>query len=189
MSVDLFLSSCQSKPCNDMLSKTGASLTFNVDGGSEWLLGLYQKFGIQFDHIYAFEEKQINPNEVFSNLPPEYESAYHWINVGVSSNLESRQNPFNMLKENFDEDDLIIVKLDIGNKNIEGTLVKQVRDDPKLAKLIDHFYFEHKVNQKEMAKAWGNQTIGTVAESLQLFSDIRKRGISAHFWAGSSGVQ
>lgn len=165
------------------VSISGADVSFHPEGASTfWLVDLYQKFGFSFDHIYAYEMTQIKPKTVFSNIPKRFEASYHWINVGVSADIYSRQNPFNMLKENFNEDDLVIVKLDIDTPHIENVLAKQVRDDPELAKLIDHFYFEHHVNQAELDSSWQNSTEGTVAESLTLFQDIRKKGIAAHFW-------
>ena len=125
---------------------------------------------------------KIEPEDVFSNVPKIYEAAYHWINVGVSSDLDSRQNPFNMLKDNYKEDDLIIVKLDIDTPHVENVLARQMRDDPQLANLIDHFYFEHHVHLKELEDSWGTDVKGSVADSLRLFHGLRKAGVAAHSW-------
>lgn len=122
--------------------------------------------------------------QVFAQLPEEYEAAYHWINLGVASDPNSRQNPFRMLKQNYEEDDLVIVKLDVDTPALEKQLAEQLKEDPTLAKLVDHFYFEHHVHQKELQSAWGrgDGITETVAESLELFSQIRHQGIPAHFW-------
>ena len=47
------------------------------------LLKLYEKFGFNFDHIYAFEMTPEDPTKLYSELLPEkYFLNYHWINVG-----------------------------------------------------------------------------------------------------------
>ena len=148
-----------------------------------WLLDLYQKFGFRFDHIYAYEYTQQSPDKVFQAIPRDYEAAYHWINVGVESNEKSRRNPLQLLLENYDEGDLVVVKLDIDTPKIERVLAEQLRTDPRLAKLIDHFYFEHHVSQKEMKGYWGKEPLEeSIGDSLQLFSELRQRGIPSHFW-------
>ena len=148
------------------------------------ILDLYRRFGIKFDHIYAYEMRPHDTAQVFAQVPEAYEAAYHWINLGVAADPNSRQNPFRMLKQNYNEDDLVIVKLDVDTPDLERKLAEQSKSDPALAKLIDHFYFEHHVHQAELKHAWGRGAgiTETVAESLELFSQIRQQGIPAHFW-------
>lgn len=133
-----------------------------------------------FDHIFAFEMKQSDPKEVFDRVPGNWMPAYHWINVGVSHEPESKFNPYNLL-DNFNEDDLIVVKLDIDTSSVEVPLANQLLQDERL-KIVDQFYFEHHVFMKEIAQSWAHTMAGTVQESLELFSNIRKKGIAAHFW-------
>jgi hypothetical protein len=67
-----------------VLIDMGASLSFHK-GSTPMLelMDLYEKFGFNFDHIYAFEMTYTDPKEVYKNLLPEkYMPAYHWINVG-----------------------------------------------------------------------------------------------------------
>ena len=68
-----------------VLIDMGASLSFH--GASTTpiveLMELYEKFGFNFDHIYAFEVTYTDPKNVYTDLLPEkYMPAYHWINVG-----------------------------------------------------------------------------------------------------------
>jgi hypothetical protein len=132
----------------------GASLTFHraTRSPAMELLLLYQKFGIQFDHIYAYEIKQADPNTVFNILPEEFHAAFHWINVGVETDVKSIQNPWKMLLDNYNPDDLIVVKLDIDTPALEKELAHQLLHDERLQQLVDHFYFEHHVNQKELGE-------------------------------------
>jgi hypothetical protein len=161
----------------------GASLSFHRGRVSPaiFLLELYRKFGISFDHIYAYEQKLQNPNDVFPQLPEHFQAAYHWINVGAESDPHSARNPFKLLLDNFEEDDLIIVKLDIDATVLERELVNQVLVNPRLATLIDHLYFEHHVNQLELAHHWGPAREG-VQGSFILLNALRERGVAAHFW-------
>eukprot|EP00970_Alexandrium_tamarense_P015437 scaffold5170_cov200-Alexandrium_tamarense.AAC.11 len=49
-----------------------------------------------------------------------------------------------------------MVKLDIDTSPIENRLVRQLRDDPKLLHIVDVFYFEDHLLQKELSSAWGS---------------------------------
>jgi hypothetical protein len=166
-----------------VLFDMGASLMFSTKWPSPVLalVDLFRKFGIPFDHIYAYEVTPQEPNMVFDMVPKHMSAAYHWINVGVDPNPESYSNPFKLLLDTFTEDDLVIVKLDIDTPDIERQLAYQLLNDPRLLSKIDHFYFEHHVNQKELAPYWGMMG-ETVAESLTLFQELRKRGVATHFW-------
>jgi hypothetical protein len=177
------------KTSRTVLIDMGASLSFHGDGGQRssmpaiYLQDLFTKFGIPFDHVYAYEVTPTKPAEVFSKVPPEYLSAYHWINVGVSADKESRLNPLNLILNDFNEEDLVIVKLDIDTPQIELPLAHQLLENPKLHKLVDHFYFEHHVKMAELLRYWKDEnTFGTVQESMELFMNLRKKGIPAHSW-------
>jgi hypothetical protein len=93
----------------------GAALDFHRKAGdmkpAVYITHMYQRFGFHFDHIYAFEMKPKNPVGVYSQIPDDLRAAYHWFNVGVDADPDSRNNPFNMLLEKFNEDDFIVVKL------------------------------------------------------------------------------
>ena len=67
-----------------VLIDMGASLSFHDNAQPIFqLLSLYEKFGFHFDHIYAFEIKFTDAQDVYEKLLPEkYFSAYHWINTG-----------------------------------------------------------------------------------------------------------
>jgi hypothetical protein len=162
----------------------GASLSFHPGQPSPvlFLLQLFRKFGFQFDHVYAYEMALQDPQQVFPNVPSHLDAAFHWINVPVSADPTSRQNPWTLLLENFDEDDLVLVKLDIDTAPLEEKLAHQLLHNPQLAKLIDHFYFEHHVNQQELMLDWGYTVTDSVADSLRLFHKLRQLGVPAHFW-------
>jgi hypothetical protein len=178
-----------------VLFDLGASLNFHLRGGSVQqepmmqIIALFAKFGFPFDHIYAYEQKPTDPEIVFGQrLPVELLPAYHWINVGVVAEPGHRLNPFTTLLETFTEDDVVIVKLDIDTPYIEEPLARQLLSpDAKngkrpLAKIIDHFYFEHHVYMEELSYNWGGSMQGSIQDSLQLFHNLRQAGVAAHFW-------
>jgi hypothetical protein len=167
-----------------ILIDMGASLKFHggTDQPAVYLIDLFRKFGFPFDHIYAFEITPTPPEEVFSKLPKNLMASYHWINVGVSADPESSLNPLRMILDNYNQDDFIIIKLDIDTSSIELPLARQLLDDDRYSNLVDHFYFEHHVNLAELKRNWGRSAQGTVQESLDLFSGLRKKGIPAHSW-------
>ena len=72
-----------------ILIDMGASLTFSQSGRQLppmiELLSEYEKAGLIFDHIYAFEVTQVDPTKVYNELlPQKYHSSYHWINTGTN---------------------------------------------------------------------------------------------------------
>ena len=169
-----------------VLLDLGASLDFHGEKQPIMkLMDLYEKFGFHFDHIYAFEVTPQDPKDVYGEkLPEKYFHSYHWINIGVTSEKENKLNPFHSIVEKFDEDDLIIVKLDIDTSFIEVPLAHQLLEDKDgiYSKLIDQFYFEHHVHVGELNGSWNGTMDGTLKESFELFHNLRKKGIASHSW-------
>lgn len=147
-----------------------------------YLMTIWQKFGFKFDHIYAYEIKRKDPNDVFHRLPDNLKAAYHWINVGVDSDPNSGSNPLKMILDNYNEDDFIIIKLDIDTPFVEMPLAYQLLEDDRFGALIDSFYFEHHVHLHELRHNWRTDVAGSVKDSLQLFHALRQKGIPSHFW-------
>uniref|UniRef100_A0A7S2YT41 Uncharacterized protein n=1 Tax=Entomoneis paludosa TaxID=265537 RepID=A0A7S2YT41_9STRA len=165
-----------------VLFDMGASPKFAGASNPMWkIMNLFGQFGFKFDHIYAYEIKHFDPQEVYQLVPRHLQPAYHWINAGVSIEEGHALNPFTMLEQEYNEDDLVIVKLDIDTASLEVPLAHQLLNSPKLWNLVDQFYFEHHVRQEEnrfWAKSWG----GSIKDTLDLFFGLRKRGVPAHFW-------
>ena len=76
------------------------------------------------------------------------------------------------------------MKLDIDTSSVEVPLALQLLEDKDgvYSKIIDQFYFEHHVHLGELKNSWSRSMNGTVGESLELFSNLRKKGIPAHYW-------
>jgi len=161
----------------------GAALNFHAGQQSPTfdILDIFKRFGFHFDHVYAWELRAKDVNQVFDAVPQYLETSFHWINTGVSSEKASKHNPWRLLLENYHPDDLVIVKLDIDAPQLERELADQLENSTQLASLIDHFYFEHHVNQEELFRHWRGTT-ESVLDSLKLFSTLRKHGMAAHYW-------
>jgi hypothetical protein len=106
-----FASYCRSlKPYSRIiLLDIGASLDFHQEQGEAmpvvYLTEIYQKFGFHWDHIYAYEATKTEPAHVFQKVPEKLMHAYHWINVGVDPDKNSKLNPWNMLLQEYNEDE------------------------------------------------------------------------------------
>ncbi|CAJ1943949.1 unnamed protein product [Cylindrotheca closterium] len=162
----------------------GASLEFH--GGTEnpafSLIDLYSKFGIKFDHYYAYEYTLIPPNRMYESVPQELLPSYHWYNVPVEELETSKRNPWKSILSAYNENDLVIVKLDIDSPEIELPLVHQLMQG-NYSRVVDHLYFEHHVKMgRMMYNSWGKNSQGTLQDSLELFTRLREKGISAHSW-------
>jgi len=102
-----------------VLFDMGASPKFSGASNMWKIMNLFGQFGFKFDHIYAYEIRRFEPEEVYQLVPPHLQPAYHWINAGVNTEEGHALNPFTMLEKEFDEDDLVIVKLDIDTASSE----------------------------------------------------------------------
>jgi hypothetical protein len=167
-----------------VLLDLGASLDFAYHKGvtpAVYLTEIYKKFGIPFDHIYSFEITAMDPKEALSKVPDDWMAAYHWMNVGVETDPQSKFNPWRLLVQGdhntFDRDDFIVVKLDVDNSKIELELIRQLLNDDELLGLVDQFYFEHHISLTEFWKY-----SETIQQSLELFQALRQKGIPAHYW-------
>ncbi|GAX13434.1 hypothetical protein FisN_34Lh036 [Fistulifera solaris] len=160
----------------------GASLDFHAgtESPAMYIVDLYHQFGFFFDHIYAFEISLKDPIDVFAKVPEHLMASYHWNNVAVNPEPGDKFNPLHWILSRFNEDDLIVVKLDVDTPSVELPLANQIATN--FSDKIDHFYFEHHVHMEEIAPDWKSSMQGTIEESLQLFHTLRHVGVAAHFW-------
>lgn len=169
----------------------GATYNFNTDQIDKSspainVIEKYRRFGIHFDHIYAYELIKWDTERVYKTIPDHMHGPLHWINTGVTGEVDHPHNPFTMLLSNFGPDDFVVVKLDIDTPSVEMPLFHQLLNDTQLHEIVDVFYFEHHVKMDEMQQWWGThdsgRTEGTIFESLTLFNRLRRAGVAAHYW-------
>lgn len=101
--------------------------------------------------------------------------------------MVNKLNPLHSILKKFNKDDFVVVKLAIDTAAVELPLLRQLLQDKDgiYSKTIDQFYFEHHYHLGELAPYWAsgqpNMCNGTVAESLEMFSNLRENGIPAHY--------
>ena len=164
----------------------GASLLFHDnDNPAIYMAQLYKKFGIVFDHVYAYEYTTFTPEQtqsLFKELIPDlWKTSYHWINVGVDEKLNATMNPFTMIKQHFLPEDFIVVKLDVDTASVEMPLLNALLNDAHLHTLVDQFYFEYHIVIKEISM-WGLEAAGTIFDAMKAITQLREKGVPARFW-------
>ena len=168
----------------------GASLyTAGIGGASQrWFVEQYERRGIVFDRILAWEAKAWEPGHIFGAMPDRVVDKVSYFNVPVNATPNGKHNPLRVLRAIASPDDFVVLKIDIDTLAIESALVDQILRDPELASLIDEIYYEHHVKFSPMYAMWWHRDSSTskpkmtLADSYELFSALRERGIRAHSW-------
>ena len=147
-----------------------------------WLLNEFAARGIWFDHIYAWEMTPHPGSRFFDGMPAEVVARTSFFNYPITAAVGSPANPFTVMKEVAKPGDFVVFKLDVDFPAVELPLVEQLRRDPELQALCDVFFFEHHVQNKDMAVSWRSQVKGTMLSSAKLFAELRGKGVAAQVW-------
>lgn len=121
---------------------------------------------------------------LFKHVPGAVRAKYQYFNLPVGTDPGEPSHPLQVLKAVAQPGDYVLFKLDLDNTAVETSIFKAMLRDAELLGLIDEFVFEYHVNFAPMVPAWG-QTIdpnATLADSFQLFAELRRRGMRAHSW-------
>ncbi|KAL3797883.1 hypothetical protein HJC23_006921 [Cyclotella cryptica] len=181
-----FYSMCKNlkRDSRNIFVDMGASLEFHagISSPAVYINQIFRRFGFHFDHIYAYEIREVPSARVYELVPNELMDSFHWMNVGVDPEPGAKLNPFTTLLEKFNSDDFIVVKLDIDTSSIENRLALQLRNDSRLLELVDLFYFEDHRLQEELMPWWRNSANGSIGESLELMAGMRANGVASHYW-------
>lgn len=177
----------QAQGTKSYLFDMGASLFDEGGGGASqaWFTSEYERVGVRWDGIFAYEQIGYHPADVFARIPPQLKPVYHWYNIPVSAEVGHADNVWEHVKAVANRNDYVVVKLDIDNTLLEEALVAQMvgPGGNDLLQLIDEFYFEHHVHTRPMDIYWGTQNSPSrLADSYALLSKLRSRGVKAHAW-------
>jgi hypothetical protein len=173
----------------NMLVDIGASL-YGIWGtnqnavGAQWFVDRYQRHHLTFDKIISYEIEKHDPDDIYKNVPQDLLPRYIYFNQGVEAAPNGKWNPWRILKGmGVTADDYVAVKLDIDMPSIEGPLMQQLMDDPKVQLLVDELFFEHHVNVKAMWGYWKSRNFPLgLKDSYRLFASLRSKGIRMHSW-------
>ena len=158
--------------------RTGST---NNWSGTEWIFDWYEKRGIVFDEVHAWEPtiQTVNPD----NLKPALAKALHFNNVGITAGINDQHNPLAVIRSLCKPKDIVIFKLDIDN-DMEMEVVKQLLSDENLMNLVDEFYFEHHVHNDvmKMHGLGGNDPRINLKTWYDMVQPARRKGFRMHFW-------
>ena len=163
----------------------GASLYNSGSGGSsqDWFVETYERRGIRWDGIFAWEVTQHDPVAVWSSIPAHLRPIYHWYDIPTNPDPAHPDNALNHIVRVARPEDFVVLKIDIDNTEVEEALVKQLLFSTRLRGLVDDFFFEHHVNTPPMHRYWHTEASPQMlADTYRIFSTLRREGIMAHSW-------
>jgi hypothetical protein len=94
------------------------------------------------DSIHAWEVTLLEPNSFWKEVPPSINYKYHFYNIPISSNSTDKESPLRIIKAMTTVDDFVAFTLDIDAPLVEIPIVLEIASNPKIANLIDEFFFE-----------------------------------------------
>ena len=144
---------------------------------------------MEFDRLYGWEMTLLEPTDFWDKVPPRWKYDYSFFNAPVSKDLSSAHHPLQVMRAiGVKESDFVAFKLDIDTPSVEIPLVLQLNTTSEFFSLVDEFFFELHYRCEVFEKIWGTPPdyieglATTRAAALRLFSDLRHKGIRAHFW-------
>ena len=153
--------------------------------GFRWTVESYERLGITFDAIFAWEARPTATMAFFGPMPLRLASRTHLFNVPVARpGSGGVADALAVLRETARPQDFVVFKLDIDADALEEEIALALLQDDALAACIDDFYFEHHSDTHGAMDnlGWGSGLRRSLHESIQLFQAFRKRGIRAHSW-------
>jgi len=164
----------------------GASTFLHGAGGASqsWFAKIYETvLNVNFDRIIAWEYGGSQVDRL-SETPFEYLVNTSYFVIPASGELDACHNPLNFIRKLCHKDDYVVFKLDIDTPGIESAIVDQLVNDPRVAGLVDEFFYEDHAAKNPMEyHGWGRQPKDhDMAKSIQIFSKLRALGVRAHSW-------
>jgi len=153
----------------------------------EFFTSQYEKRGITFDSIYVWEARWQGHEAYWKGTPPEVRQKWEprvtfYDGVPISADPSHWHNPLVRMLADCLPEDFCAFKLDIDTPEIENLIVHQILDSPRVAAVMDEFFFEHHVaGLMNFDGAW-SEVNGTFADSYSIFAQLRRMGVRAHSW-------
>jgi hypothetical protein len=131
----------------------------------QWLFDWYEKRGIIFDQVYAWEKSQKAVD--VNGLKPALAKALHMHTEAISAGPSDSHNPLERIRELCKPKDIVVFKLDTGGA-ADAVIAQQLLEDPHLLDLVDEFYYR---GAKTDLKSW-----------YDLVLAARHKGLHMHLW-------
>jgi hypothetical protein len=164
----------------------GASTFLDGGGGAsqKWFVDTADNLCVSFTDMFLFEATPHKPQSIWDAIPDHLHAHYRWLNYPVNASLASWRNPLNILLAKVRPDDTVLVKIDFDTSILEAQLVDTILQFPELFHTIDELFYEHHVRMPYMYRYWRgmyNASL-TITDSIDVFRELRRRGIRAHSW-------
>lgn len=175
-------------PPRNMHIDVGASNFATNPNAPKWMYDRYQARGQPFDKFIAIHGKMPDAKKSHEDVPAELIGRYQVLGMPLFPQGSEYQGVQNLIQRTVKEEDFFVLKLHDNSREFSDRFIKDlISDERGLAKLVDEFYFEHKVKFNPMAGPWGLDSklaseVGDLAASYKLFKDLRDKGIRAHSW-------
>lgn len=149
-----------------------------------WFDRYYREYGITFDQIWGWDSKHFEPTEFWRNVPKTMHSKFHLINTKVDHDITSSSHPYQIIKRIYRKGDYIALKLDIDSPGYEQILADQLLHDDALADMVADFFYEKHFGAPHFPHHAipPDDPVHNMASVMQFFSDLRAKGIRAHYW-------
>lgn len=174
------------QPTGSKYFDLGSSTYTQGPGGpsQSWFVDLAEDMCVPVGDSWLWEAKPHDPVSALGIVPGNLKPGYHWFNVPLSAEEGSWDNPLNHLLAKVEYGDPVLLKVDFDTPSIEDDIVHLIRDTDEIAKRVDELFFEHHVVLFWMSDIW-KPTVNwklKATDSIQLFQDLRAKGIRAHSW-------
>jgi hypothetical protein len=127
------------KKTNHYLFDAGSSF---FSSSLYWFTCAYSQRFMSFDQIFGWEVTLLEPNQFWKEMPEKWTPYYHFFNVPISSDIAEASSVLRIIENIADEEDFVSFKLDIDTPEVEIPIVLDIAQNPKIAGLIDEFFFE-----------------------------------------------
>ncbi|WIA23249.1 hypothetical protein OEZ85_000020 [Tetradesmus obliquus] len=139
---------CRNRSCQAIYMDMGATRweAAPTSVGQQWFVRNYQARGLDMDRLLLWEAAPVSPpSNIFAELPKELFHKYQYFNIPAGTDYSDASHP---------PGDFVSFKLDIDNNKTELAILKELREDPAAAALVDEFFLEFHVNFQPMLRWW-----------------------------------
>ena len=116
-------------------------------------------------------------------VPDEYVSRLHFYNVGFDSDTTRAAHPINIIRAIYKPGDVIILKMDVNQSELERSVIKELEDNPVLVRMITEMYLSMKYDHTDLEEVFGLDNSRTLTDVIASFKTLRRAGLILHYWA------
>lgn len=163
-------------PGRRMLFDLGSGNSFS--SSLQWFVERYQDHAVSWDEIWAWDIKEIEPQEYWQGVPDEVYGKLHFYNT-YASDKHGPPSPLGILQDRFRPGDFVVIKLDIDHEVLEGKIMQQLLE---IRYMVGEVFFEMHFDAPEMHEFFGGGHSNQLHSTLLFFEKYRKAGIRLHYW-------